>query len=267
MIPLTRPPSKVSGLEEVPRMRAVVVGASSGLGRCIGIGLAGRGAQVALLARRKERLIDAAAEAGNGAVAIQCDVTDAASCNDAIAQAAQAMGGIDAVIYATGIGPLAHIEDLDAATWRLTFDTNVTGASLVTAAALPHLKASSGVAMYLSSVSTSMTPPWPGLAAYIVSKAALDKLVETWRAEHPAVGFTRLIVGDCGGGEGDAMSEFANGWDQTLAMEFATQWMEQKLISGVLMDVEHVIGVVDGVLQAGASLSVPSVTVAPRRAS
>ena len=57
-------------------MRTVVVGASSGLGRCIGIGLAERGAQVALLARRKERLDAAAREAGPGASAIACDVTD-----------------------------------------------------------------------------------------------------------------------------------------------------------------------------------------------
>ena len=41
-------------------MRAVVIGASSGLGRCIGIGLAERGAQVALLARRHDRLVEAA---------------------------------------------------------------------------------------------------------------------------------------------------------------------------------------------------------------
>ena len=43
-------------------MRTVIVGASSGLGRCIGIGLAQRGAQVALLARRRERLDDSGTE-------------------------------------------------------------------------------------------------------------------------------------------------------------------------------------------------------------
>jgi short-subunit dehydrogenase len=55
--------------------RIIVVGASSGLGRTIGIGigLAGRGARVALLARRKERLDQAAIEAGNGAIAVTCD--------------------------------------------------------------------------------------------------------------------------------------------------------------------------------------------------
>ncbi len=94
-------------------------------------------------------------------------------------------------MYATGIGPLARIEDLDASTWRRAFDTNAVGAALVTAAALPHLQASHGAAAYLSSVSASLTPPWPGLAAYLVSKAALDKMVEAWRTEHPEVGFTR----------------------------------------------------------------------------
>ena len=53
-------------------MRVVVVGASSGLGRCIGIGLGQRGAEVALLARRKERLESAVAEAGDKARAIEC---------------------------------------------------------------------------------------------------------------------------------------------------------------------------------------------------
>src|SRR3954463_9360867 len=51
-------------------MRAVVVGASSGLGRCIGVGLAQRGANVALLARRRDNLEDAAKQAGNGTAAI-----------------------------------------------------------------------------------------------------------------------------------------------------------------------------------------------------
>ncbi len=120
-------------------MRAVVVGASTGLGRCIGIGLGHRGEQVAFLARRHDLLVDAAKEAGSGAVAITCDVTDPASCRYAIEEAATGLGGIDGLVYSTGIGPLARLADVDLATWRQAFDTNVIGASLVTAAAVPHL--------------------------------------------------------------------------------------------------------------------------------
>jgi NAD(P)-dependent dehydrogenase (short-subunit alcohol dehydrogenase family) len=245
-------------------MRTVVVGASSGLGRCIGIGLAQRGAHVALLARRRDRLEDAAKEAGPGTLAVACDVTDEASCRAAIGEAAAGLGGIDALVYASGIGPLARIADTDAATWRRVFDTNVVGASVATAAALPHLDASGGRAVYLSSVSASLTPPWPGLGAYAVSKAALDKLVEAWRAEHPHVGFTRLVVGDCGGGEGDGRSEFPNDWDGDLAVEVAQEWIARRYLSGSLIDVDELVTAVDAVLRCGASMSMPSVTVAPR---
>jgi NAD(P)-dependent dehydrogenase (short-subunit alcohol dehydrogenase family) len=245
-------------------VRAVVVGASSGLGRCIGIGLARRGAEVALLARRRELLDGAAAEAGHGAVAVPCDVTDDDSCRAAIGDAATALGGIDALVYAPGIGPLARLVDVDADTWRRVFDTNVIGAARITAAALPHLQATSGAAAYLSSVSASVTPPWPGLGAYVVSKAALDKLVEAWRVEHPDVGFTRVIVGDCAGGEGDAQSQFNIGWDQQLATELMPQWFARGLLSGSLMEVDEVVSVLDGLLRGGTSLSVPSVTIAPR---
>src|SRR5947209_20065001 len=100
-------PTRLARPEGV-HMRTVVVGASSGLGRCIGVGLAQRGAQVALLARRKERLDGAAAEAGNGAIAIECDAIDPLSCASAIDQAATALGGIDALVYTPAIGPLAH---------------------------------------------------------------------------------------------------------------------------------------------------------------
>jgi NAD(P)-dependent dehydrogenase (short-subunit alcohol dehydrogenase family) len=245
-------------------MRAVVVGASSGLGRCIAIGLGQRGAQVALLARRKDQLDDAAEEAGPDAIAIACDVTDEASCRAAIEEAATALGGIDALVYAPGIGPLVRLADIDVETWRKAFDTNVIGAALITAAALPHLLESSGSAAFLTSVSASMTPPWPGLGAYAVSKAALDKLVEAWRAEHPGVGFTRVVVGDCAGGEGAAMTQFASGWDPELAAEVMPTWIERRYISGSLMDVEELVHMVDTVLRLGASASVPSVTVAPR---
>jgi NAD(P)-dependent dehydrogenase (short-subunit alcohol dehydrogenase family) len=245
-------------------MRAVVVGASSGLGRCIAIGLGQRGAEVALLARRRDELDDAAKEAGSGALAIACDVTDEASCRAAIAEAAAGLGGIDALVYAPGIGPLVRLADVDVETWRRAFDTNVIGAALVTAAALPHLTESHGSAAYLTSVSASVTPPWPGLGAYAVTKAALDKLVEAWRSEHPGVGFTRVVVGDCAGGEGPAQSQFATGWDQELAAEVMPAWMERRYLSGTLMDVEELVRIVDTILRCGASASVPSVTVAPR---
>ena len=246
-------------------MRTVVVGASSGLGRCIGVGLAQRGAQTALLARRQERLEGAAAEAGPGTLAITCDVTSTESCQAAVNQAAVGLGGIDALVYAPGVGPLVRLADMDADTWRHVFDTNVIGAALVTAAALPHLTESSGTAVYLSSVSASVTPPWPGLGAYAVSKAALDKLVEAWRAEHPTVGFSRVIVGECMGGEGDSVPGFADGWDQDLAAEVMPVWFARNYMSGSFVGIEDLISVVDTVLHQG-SVAISSVTVAPRPA-
>ena len=245
-------------------MQVVVVGASSGLGRCIGIGLAGRGASVALLARRRDLLDTAVAEAGPDAFAAVCDVTDPESCAAAVKESAEALGGIDALVYAPAIGPLARLADTDVASWRRVFDTNVTGASVMTAAALPHLQASAGRAVYLSSVSASQTAPWPGLGAYAVSKAALDKLVEAWRGEHPEVAFTRLVVGDCMGGEGDGQSQFATGWDLDLAMEMHGQWTARGLLAGCFIDVEELIDAVDALLGSGPSLSLSSVTVAPR---
>ena len=247
-------------------MNVVVVGASSGLGRCIAAGLGQRGARVALLARRLDRLHAAAEEAGPDSLTIACDVTDQASVSAAMAEATAGLGGIDGLVYTPGIGPLAAIEDIDVATWRAAFDTNVIGASIVTAAALPHLEASRGAALYLSSVSASQTAPWPGLGAYAVSKAALDKLIEAWNAEHAGVGFTRVIVGDCAGGEGDSMTGFADGWDPELAATYGTEWFTRKYIAGNLMDVADLVQIVDTVLRLGASARIPSVTVAPRPA-
>lgn len=245
-------------------MRTVVVGASSGLGRCIGVGLAKRGAQVALLARRRSRLDDAAKEAGPGTLVVECDVTDEASCRGAIDEAAAGLGGIDALVYTPGIGVLAKMVDTDADAWRRTFDTNVTGAAVTTAAAIPHLAESSGCAVYLSSISGSVTPPWPGLGAYAVSKAALDKMVDAWRGEHPRIGFTRVVVGDCAGGEGDAMTGFPADWDFELMAEVHPIWVARNYMAGDLMDVEHLVAMVHAVLERGSTLSVPSITVAPR---
>ncbi len=244
-------------------MRVVVVGASSGLGRCIAVGLGRRGAKVAALARRRERLDHVVAEIGHDALAVQVDIKDQLWCRSAIEEAAAGLGGIDALVYTPGIGPLHRLDDTDASLWADVFATNVTGAALVTAAAVKHLEASGGSAAYLSSVSASQTAPWPGLGAYAVSKAALDKLVEAFQAEHPTVNFTRVVVGDCAGGEGEGMTEFANGWDPQLASEVMPTWVERGYIAGALMDVEDLVDMVDSVLRTRTS--VPSITVAPRR--
>ncbi len=245
--------------------RVVVVGASSGLGRCLAVGLGRRGDRVALLARRTELLDSAAAEAGSDSFPLRCDVTDDDSCADSVARAADRLGGIDAVVYCTGLGVLAPVEELSRAQWDRAFSTNVTGASAITAAALPHLRRSKGMAAYFTSVSASLTAPWPGLAAYTVTKAALDKLVDAWRAEHPDVGFTRIVVGECAGGAGDAATQLADEWDTTLAAEYFGVWYERGLLTDQLMESEQLVDVVHGVLRCGASATIPTIAVTPRR--
>ena len=240
-------------------MKTVVIGASSGLGRCIGVGLAERGHRVALLARRRERIEKAAAEAGADAVAVGCDVTDEASVRSAIRAAADALGGIDNIVYTPAIGSVVRLVDTDAETWSRVFATNVTGAAIATAAAIPFLTESAGKVVYLSSDAGTYGPPWPGLAAYGVSKAALERLIEAWRAEHPGVGFTSLIVGECAGGDGDSATGFSTGWDRELAGEFYPQWISRGCMPGQLMPVEDLVEVVHTILQTKSATSMPVV--------
>lgn len=239
-----------------------MVGASSGLGRSIAVGLGARGDRVALVARRGDRLERAAAEAGPDAVALAADVSDEDDVRAAVAAAIEQLGGLDGLVYAAGVGPLAMLADTDAATWRRTLDVNVVGAALVTAATIGPLTAAGGSAVYLSSVSASLTPPWPGLGAYGVSKTALDALVEAWRGEHPAVGFVRLTVGDCAGGPGEAATGFADGWDPDLAARLFPAWLDAGLMDGALLDVDQLVAVVDHALHDPAAVG-PTAAVTP----
>ncbi|UXA20049.1 SDR family oxidoreductase [Mycobacterium sp. SMC-4] len=251
-------------MSDINGLRIAVVGASAGLGRCIGVGLAQKGARVALLARRYDRLVDAAKEAGNGALAVACDATDGQMCQTAFAEVADGLGGLDALVYTTGMGVLAPLSDVTAEQWSQLFATNVTGASLVTAAAAPHLAQVQGTAIYLSSLSASYTTPWPLLGAYAVSKAALDKLVEAWRIEHPEIAFTRLAVGDSFGGTGDSQTEFNKNWDPEALDKAIRFWMSNGYMQGGLVDADHLTEVVESVIRCGKSSFIPYLTLAPR---
>lgn len=245
-------------------VRLAVVGASAGLGRSIGVSLAQQGYHVALLARRYDRLVEAAKEAGNGATAVVCDVTDGDTCRRAMDEVVAALGGLDALVYASGMATLGPLRDITAEQWGQLFATNVTGAALVTAAAVPHLAATNGSAVYLSSLSASYTEPWPLLGSYAVTKAALDKLVEAWRVEHPEVGFTRLAIGDSLGGSGDSQTEMNKNWDPQAFTDAVTLWMDRGYMQGGLIDVDHLVEVVDSVIRCGKSSFIPYLTLAPR---
>jgi NAD(P)-dependent dehydrogenase (short-subunit alcohol dehydrogenase family) len=196
--------------------RILIVGASSGIGRVLGLQATAAGATVAFAARRRELVDSTANEAGNGAIGLVCDVRDEGSCAALVASTGDALGGIDAVVYSPAIDLLTRIETADAALWRSTFETNVFGAALVTAAALPHLRASKGRALYISA--SSVDRPLPGMGVYASSKAALETMVRAWQAEHPDVCFSNVRVGSALG------TGVTDSWDRELLYELSTTW-------------------------------------------
>jgi NAD(P)-dependent dehydrogenase (short-subunit alcohol dehydrogenase family) len=210
--------------------RVLTVGASSGAGRAVAQSLAQSGATVALAARRREKVEQLAKTLGNGAIGLQCDVRDDASCIDVVDRAAAAFGGLDAVIYSPAIIAMSMLIDADGGYWGEVLRTNVIGAALVTRAAIPHLSRTTGRMVYFSSVSSS-GPSWPGLGVYITSKAALERMVETWRAEHADVLFTCLSIGPIAS-DRDADDFAAISVTQAMLDVMTTQtprWAEQRL--------------------------------------
>jgi NADP-dependent 3-hydroxy acid dehydrogenase YdfG len=181
--------------------RVLVVGASSGLGRAIADRLDRDGAAVAVAARRVDRLEAFANERDGRPCVVRCDVTDPVACVDAVAGAVDALGGLDALVYAPGLGTVVRLAKATPENWRQAFEVNVVGASSVTSAAIEELEASQGVAVYLSSVSANLTPPWMGMGIYAATKVALQKTVQVWQLEHPTVRFTTLVIGSTSGGE------------------------------------------------------------------
>ncbi len=234
--------------------RVLLVGASSGIGRAIAIRLAGEGALLSLAARRAERLEELAGQIHPSPDWTSCDVRDPSACESTVRDCVERWGGLDALVYAAGIAPLAALRDADATSWRSAFETNVMGASLLTRCALPHLVESRGRAVYLSSIAATEKPPRTGLGLYLTTKAALDRLVEVWQAEEQQVGFTRLSVGDTAG------TEMAAEWEPAAARRHIEEWVGRGLLFGRTMEPSVVAQHVADLLASGEAVPVSSIT-------
>lgn len=107
--------------------RALVTGASRGIGQAIAIGLALAGARVAVSARTKAGLDDTLGRMDDG-VAIEMDVADIGACRAGVEAAAHALGGIDILVNNAGVEQVCPSLDVDEALWDRILDTNLKGA-------------------------------------------------------------------------------------------------------------------------------------------
>ena len=115
----------------------VVTGSSSGLGRQMAIGFAGQGANLVLLARRKERLEELAKELeakGTKVLTIQCDVTNTKQVNDAAELTEKTFGKVDVLVNCAGSAKNAGVLNMTDEEWDFTMDVDLKSVFLVTRA-------------------------------------------------------------------------------------------------------------------------------------
>jgi NAD(P)-dependent dehydrogenase (short-subunit alcohol dehydrogenase family) len=107
---------------------AAVTGASRGIGRATSISLAKAGWQVALLGRNMQDLTQAAAEIGESALAIQCDVSDRDSVAKAFSTIKAKFNRLDLLFNNAGVViPASPLEEVSVQEWKQVFDINVGG--------------------------------------------------------------------------------------------------------------------------------------------
>jgi NADP-dependent 3-hydroxy acid dehydrogenase YdfG len=208
-------------LADAAGLRLLVVGASSGIGHAVAASAAQRGAKVAVAARRMDLLDDLADTIGGSA--FELDVEDPTAIVQVVDAAAEALGGIDAVVFTSTVIPFAHIEDTDVATWIHAFSVNALGANNVLRAALPHLS-DNGVVLVSSSFDVGR--PRAGVAAYSASKAALDEILHSWRSEHPHLSVVRVGIGPT------QDTEILRGADRDLLSDLIKSWSAHGQLPG-----------------------------------
>jgi len=155
----------------------LVTGGSSGIGRACALALGAEGATVALAGRRRARLGETAAnvgKAGGQAIVLEGDVRDEATCARWAQACEQAFGGLDGLVNAAGVIGNGAIDATAPGEWDRVMDSNARSVYLMTRAAAEALKKKKGSVVNMSSVASNR--PYAGLAAYCVSKAAVDMI-------------------------------------------------------------------------------------------
>ena len=178
---------------------ALVTGAGTGIGRAVAHALARNGFAVALVGRRVEPLREAAAELATETTVVAADVARPEEARRAVATAVDALGCLDAVVNNAAIAESGALLEETVETWERVLATNLTGAYVVTQAALPHLLERRGAVVNVSSVNGERAGP--GWTSYCVSKAGLIML-------------TRCIANDYGR-DGVRANAVCPGWVRT----------------------------------------------------
>lgn len=168
--------------------RAIVTGASSGIGRAVANRFAREGAHVAVCGRdseRTQRTVDEITASGGKAFPIISDVATEDGVDATVAHAASEMGGIDILVNNAGVDAM---EWFPVHEWAIEeFDrilgTNLRGPFLMSRAAIPHMiEAGGGSIVHMSSVCAITV--WEGDCAYDISKAGLNMLSDHIATEY-----------------------------------------------------------------------------------
>lgn len=174
--------------------RAVITGASLGIGRATAIRFAREGARVGLIARREEPLREVAAligAEGGEALVLPADVSDEAQVSAAIDTAAATWGGLDVVVSNAGIElpeQDAPVHRLGLSTWRHILDVNLTGQFLACKHGIRHLLASGGGAVVCVGSPCGVMGICTNEPAYSASKAGVMSMARVMANDYVGQG-------------------------------------------------------------------------------
>ena len=186
--------SEVSREERRPLEGKVVLvtGASSGIGRETALALSVAGAQVAIGARRIDRLASLVDAAPGEVVPLQLDVTDPASVRRAVSETVGHFGRLDALVNNAGLMQSGLILGADVSEWRRMVDTNLLGSMYAVHAALPFLLETKGAVVQVSS--TAARSASLGSGVYAATKFGISAFSESLRQEVTRRGVRVIVI-------------------------------------------------------------------------